>query len=48
LSLDGARKVEVEKVLPVEMVTNIGMHAAEELLENGGKEIADSIRHAEK
>ena len=48
LSLDGTRKVEVEKILPADMVTNIGRDAAEELLENGGKEIADSIRNAEK
>jgi len=44
LSLDGARKVEIEKILPLERAVGLGRAAAEELLENGGKEIADSIR----
>jgi len=46
LSLDGRKKVEVEKILPVERAAGIGRLAAEELLENGGKAIADSIRAA--
>lgn len=48
LSLDGSRKVEVEKILPLEIAADLGRSAAEELLEKGGNEIADSIRHAEK
>jgi hydroxymethylbilane synthase len=48
LSLDGRRKMEVEKVLPVEMATFTGKTAAEELLAKGGQEIADEIRHAAK
>ena len=48
LSLDGRRKVEVEKVLPVEMATFTGKTAAAELLANGGQVIADEIQHAEK
>jgi hydroxymethylbilane synthase len=44
LSLDGRQKVEIEKILPVEKAGSIGKTAAGELLENGGKEIADSIR----
>jgi hydroxymethylbilane synthase len=48
LSLDGRRKVETEKILPVEKATGIGKVAAEELLEKGGKEIADSIREGEQ
>jgi len=48
LSPDGKQKKEVEKILPVEMATNIGREAANELLENGAKEIADSIRNAAK
>jgi hydroxymethylbilane synthase len=47
LSLDGRRKVETEKILPVEKASGIGRVAAEELLEKGGKEIADAIRDAE-
>ncbi|HWK06463.1 MAG TPA: hydroxymethylbilane synthase [Puia sp.] len=46
LSLDGSRKVEVEKILPLERADGLGRVAAEELLERGGKEIADSIRSA--
>ena len=48
LSLDGSRKVEIEKILPVEKAEGIGKTAAEELLERGGKAIADSIREAGK
>ncbi len=45
---DGSKKVEVERILPVDMATNIGRAAAEELLGNGGKEIAESIHNAKK
>ena len=48
LSLDGRQKAEIEKILPVDMISALGREAARELLENGGKEIADSIRHAAK
>ena len=44
LSLDGSRKVEIEKILPLDWGNGLGRAAAEELLANGGKEIADSIR----
>jgi hydroxymethylbilane synthase len=44
LSLDGRQNVTIEKILPVEIATGIGKTAAEELLERGGREIADSIR----
>jgi len=44
LSPDGSQKVEIEKILPLEMVNGLGRAAAEELLEKGGKEIADNIR----
>ena len=44
LLLDGSRKVEIEKILPLERADGLGRAAAEELLENGGKEIADGIR----
>jgi hydroxymethylbilane synthase len=46
LSLDGREKVEVEKILPLDRADGIGRLAAEELLEEGGKAIADSIRAA--
>jgi len=48
LSLDGSRKVEIEKILPVEKAVGLGKAAAEELLERGGKAIADAIREAGK
>jgi hydroxymethylbilane synthase len=44
LSLDGRQKVEVEKILPIDRADGLGRSAAEELLENGGQAIADSIR----
>jgi hydroxymethylbilane synthase len=48
LSLDGRQKKEIEKILPLSMAANIGHEAAKELLQNGGQEIADSIRNAAK
>jgi hydroxymethylbilane synthase len=44
LSLDGIKKVEIEKTIPIEESNTLGEKAATELLMNGGKEIADSIR----
>jgi hydroxymethylbilane synthase len=46
LSLDGREKVEIEKILPIDRASHIGRIAAEELLDKGGKAIADSIRAA--
>lgn len=48
MSLDGSQKAEIEKILPMEKAAGIGKIAAEELLERGGKAIADSIRNAGK
>jgi hydroxymethylbilane synthase len=44
MSPDGRRQVSIEKILPAEGAAGIGRTAAEELLERGGQEIADSIR----
>jgi hydroxymethylbilane synthase len=44
LSLDGRQNVTIEKILPVDIADGIGRAAAEELLERGGKEIADKIK----
>jgi len=44
LSLDGRQNVSIEKILPLEIADGIGKTAAEELLERGGKEIADKIK----
>ena len=46
LSLDGKEKVEVNKNVSLDEADNLGKRAAEELLNNGGKKIADSIRNA--
>jgi hydroxymethylbilane synthase len=44
-SLDGKQKVEIEKLVPLGLTTGLGNTAALELLEKGGKEIADAIPH---
>ena len=46
LSLDGSKKVAVEKTVPIHEAGNCGKTAAEELLANGGKEIAEEIHNA--
>lgn len=46
LSLDGSKKAEVEKITAINDAMHTGKTAAEELLANGGKEIAEEIRHA--
>ena len=46
LSLDGSKKAEVEKTSAIHEADNCGKTAAQELLANGGKEIAEEIRHA--
>jgi hydroxymethylbilane synthase len=48
LSLNGASKAEVEKKVHVDSSGNLGTICAQELLENGGLQIAESIRHAAK
>jgi hydroxymethylbilane synthase len=48
LSPDGYKKIETERVLPVDKAEGIGRDAAEELLERGGREMTDSIRNATK
>jgi len=46
LSLDGKDKAEVNKTISINDANDLGKTAAQELLNNGGKEIADSIRNA--
>jgi len=48
LSLDGASKVEIEKKATIHSANNLGVICAQELLENGGSQIANSIRNAAK
>ncbi|HXS37248.1 MAG TPA: hydroxymethylbilane synthase [Flavipsychrobacter sp.] len=47
LSLDGRKKVEVDKWVPALNAKNLGKIAGEELLKNGGEEIMESIRNAQ-
>jgi hydroxymethylbilane synthase len=47
-SLDGAEKAEVEKKVAVAQASDIGRMAALELLTNGGRQIAETIRHASR
>jgi len=44
LSVDGQRKAAIEKRVAIEDANELGMTAAKELLQNGGKEIADSFK----
>jgi hydroxymethylbilane synthase len=46
LSLDGQKKVEIEKKIAKASADGLGVVAAKEILIEGGQEIADSIRHA--
>ena len=46
LSLDGRKKTAIEKTVAIHDAAGLGKTAAEELLSNGGKEIAEEIRHA--
>lgn len=49
LSLDGKDKVAIELVEPINSIPqNFGIKAAKQLLENGGKQITEKIRTAEK
>ena len=45
LSPDGKQKAEVEKTIELEEADNLGMIAATEILDNGGRKIADAIRN---
>ena len=47
-SLDGKNKVETTKQLPIDHAFHLGSIAAEEVLQNGGKEIAEAIRNVIK
>jgi hydroxymethylbilane synthase len=45
-SLNGVEKVQTEKTVKVEDATNLGREAAFDLLANGGRQIADKVKHA--
>ncbi len=44
LSVDGQQKAEFEMTMPVWEASNFGVYAAEQILNNGGQVIADSIK----
>ena len=46
LSTDGKEKAAIEKICPVSEIKDLGITAAYELLEKGGKKIAEAINHA--
>ncbi|MGA8855313.1 MAG: hydroxymethylbilane synthase [Christiangramia sp.] len=43
-SLDGTRKIEVERSLPLDEIQNMGKDCALEILKNGGKELMADIK----
>jgi hydroxymethylbilane synthase len=45
LSLDGKQKLEIDKSVPIEEWKKIGYYSAQELLENGGREIMATIKN---
>jgi hydroxymethylbilane synthase len=47
-SLDGKDKIDVQQTMSITEVNNIGVNAANELLNKGGKQIVESIRNATK
>jgi hydroxymethylbilane synthase len=44
LSIDGKRKLEIEKIVPVEEWKKLGFNCANEILENGGAELMKVIK----
>jgi hydroxymethylbilane synthase len=44
LSIDGKKKLEVDKIVPIEAWKKLGFYAAQEILEKGGNEIMIEIR----
>jgi hydroxymethylbilane synthase len=48
LSIDGKQKLEIEKIVPVEEWKKLGFNCANEILENGGKELMKEIKESLK
>jgi len=46
LSVDGRQKVDIKKTVALQKAAGLGKAAAQEVLEKGGKEIAEAIRYA--
>ena len=47
-SLDGKQKAEVEKIIDKDHAAQTGTEAAEEILNNGAREISHAIHNAKK
>jgi hydroxymethylbilane synthase len=47
LTTDGKQKIEIEKYVSKEDVAGFGLRMAQQILSNGGREIADTIRNAQ-
>ena len=43
-SLDGSRKIAVEKIVPISEWKKLGFYSAKEVLENGGQQIMEQLR----
>jgi hydroxymethylbilane synthase len=48
LSLDGKQKLEIKKKVPIEDWKKLGYHSAQEILNNGGKELMAEIKKSLK
>lgn len=48
LSIDGRQKAEIKKEIELDKIKHFGKEAAEELLNKGGRKIAEEIRNAAK
>jgi hydroxymethylbilane synthase len=46
LNLNGRKRIDIKKILPISEHENLGVVAAQELIENGGREILAEIRNA--
>ncbi|MES2747684.1 MAG: hydroxymethylbilane synthase [Bacteroidota bacterium] len=48
LSIDGKEKIEIEKAVDISEWKKLGFHAAQEILNNGGKQLMEKIKTALK
>ncbi len=48
LSIDGKQKIEVEKVVPIQEWKKLGFNLAQDILNNGGRELMKSIKESLK
>lgn len=46
LSIDGKQKIEIEKTVPIQEWKKLGYYLAQEILENGGKQLMQEIKNS--